>query len=117
MDSIAVMQKLFGSQLAAFAYLMMVLLYMPCVAAIAAVYREAGAAWTLFLAAWTTVLGYSAATIVYRVGTFAEDPAYAVTAIGISVALLAGLVAFMRSWVSKNRGKGPRIIRIAVRAG
>ena len=115
-DSIAVMQKLFGSQLAAFAYLMMVLLYMPCVAAIAAVYREAGAAWTLFLAAWTTVLGYSAATIVYRVGTFAEDPVYAVTAIGISVALLAGLVAFMRSWVSKNRGKGPRIIPIAVRA-
>lgn len=115
-DSIAVMQKLFGSQLAAFAYLMMVLLYMPCVAAIAAVYREAGAAWTLFLAAWTTVLGYSAATIVYRVGTFAEDPAYAVTAIGISVALLAGLIAFMRNWVRKNRGKGPRIIPIAVRA-
>ena len=116
-DSIAVMQKLFGSQLAAFAYLMMVLLYMPCVAAIAAVYREAGAAWTLFLATWTTVLGYSAATIVYRVGTFAEDPAYAMTAIGISVALLAGLIAFMRGWVSRNRGKGPRIIRIAVRAG
>lgn len=115
-DSIAVMQKLFGSQLAAFAYLMMVLLYMPCVAAIAAVYREAGAAWTLFLAAWTTVLGYSAATIVYRVGTFAEDPAYAVIAIGISVALLAGLIAFMRNWVRKNRGKGPRIIPIAVRA-
>lgn len=115
-DSIAVMQKLFGSQLAAFAYLMMVLLYMPCVAAIAAVYREAGAAWTLFLAAWTTVLGYSAATIVYRVGTFAEDPAYAVTAIGISVALLAGLITFMRNWVRKNRGKGPRIIPIAVRA-
>lgn len=115
-DSIAVMQKLFGSQLAAFAYLMMVLLYMPCVAAIAAVYREAGAAWTLFLATWTTVLGYSAATIVYRVGTFAEDPVYAVTAIGISVALLAGLIAFMRNWVSKNRGKGPRIIPIAVRA-
>ena len=115
-DSIAVMQKLFGSQLAAFAYLMMVLLYMPCVAAIAAVYREAGAAWTLFLAAWTTVLGYSAATIVYSVGTFAEDPAYAVTAIGISVALLAGLIAFMRNWVRKNRGKGSRIIPIAVRA-
>lgn len=115
-DSIAVMQKLFGSQLAAFAYLMMVLLYMPCVAAIAAVYREAGAAWTLFLAAWTTVLGYSAATIVYRVGTFAQDPVYAVIAIGISVALLAGLIAFMRNWVRKNRGKGPRIIPIAVRA-
>ena len=115
-DSIAVMQKLFGSQLAAFAYLMMVLLYLPCVAAIAAVYREAGAAWTLFLAAWTTVLGYSAATIVYRVGTFAQDPLYATVSIVVSVGLLAGLLAFMRNWVSKNRGKGPRIIPIVARA-
>ena len=62
------------------------------------------------------MLGYSAATIVYRVGTFAQDPVYAVVAISISVALLAGLLAFMRSWVSKNRGKGPRIIPIVARA-
>lgn len=111
--TIDMMQKLFGSQLAAFAYLMMVLLYMPCVAAIAAVYREAGAAWTIFLGAWTTVLGYSAATIVYRVGTFAQDPVYAATSIVIALGLLAALLAFMRSYVKNNRGKGPKVIRIA----
>ncbi len=113
LDTVEMMQKLFGSQLAAFAYLMMVLLYMPCVAAIAAVYREAGAAWTLFLACWTTVLGYSAATIVYRVGTFAQDPVYATTAIVIAVGLLAALLAFMRNYVKNNRGKGPKVIPIA----
>lgn len=111
--TIDMMQKLFGSQLAAFAYLMMVLLYLPCVAAIAAVYREAGAAWTLFLAAWTTVLGYSAATIVYRVGTFAQDPLYATLSIVTSVGLLAALLAFMRRYVKNNQGKGPKVIRIA----
>lgn len=115
-STIEMMKNLFGSQLAAFAYLMMILLYMPCVAAIAAVYREAGAAWTLFLAAWTTVLGYSAATIVYRVGTFAQDPVYATTAIVIAVALLAALLAFMRNYVKNNRGKGPKVIRIAAQA-
>ena len=112
--TIDMMQKLFGSQLAAFAYLMLVLLYMPCVAAIAAVYREAGAAWTLFLAAWTTVLGYSTATIVYRVGTFAQDPLYATVAIVISLGLLASLLVFMRNYVKNNRGKGPKVIPIAV---
>lgn len=112
--TVQMMQQLFGSQLAAFAYLMLVLLYMPCVAAIAAVYREAGAAWTLFLAAWTTVLGYSTATIVYRVGTFAQDPLYATVAIVVSLGLLAGLLAFMRNYVKNNRGKGPKVIPIAV---
>ena len=112
--TVQMMQQLFGSQLAAFAYLMLVLLYMPCVAAIATVYREAGAAWTLFLAAWTTVLGYSTATIVYRVGTFAQDPLYATVAIVVSLGLLAGLLAFMRNYVKSNRGKGPKVIPIAV---
>ena len=112
--TVQMMQQLFDSQLAAFAYLMLVLLYMPCVAAIAAVYREAGAAWTLFLAAWTTVLGYSTATIVYRVGTFAQDPLYATVAIVVSLGLLAGLLAFMRNYVKNNRGKGPKVIPIAV---
>ncbi len=112
--TVQMMQQLFGSQLAAFAYLMLVLLYMPCVAAVAAVYREAGAAWTLFLAAWTTVLGYATATIVYRVGTFAQDPLYATVAIVVSLGLLAGLLAFMRNYVKNNRGKGPKVIPIAV---
>lgn len=110
--TVDMMQKLFGSQLAAFAYLMLVLLYMPCVAAIAAVYREAGTAWTLFLAAWTTVLGYSTATIVYRVGTFAQDPLYAVVAIASALAMLSALLVFMRRYVKNNRGKGPKVIPI-----
>lgn len=112
-DSVNVMQKLFGTPLAAFAYLLMCLLYMPCVAAISTVYREAGTAWTLFLAGWTTVLGYSAATIVYRIGAFGQDPLYAIVSIAISIALMAGMLFFMRSYIKKNAGKGARRIPIA----
>lgn len=114
-DTVGMMQKLFGSQLAAFSYLLMVLLYMPCVAAISAVYREAGAAWTLFLGAWTTALGYCSATLVYRIGTFAENPTYAMVSIAISAAILAVMILWMRSFAKKNRGKGPKMIPIVAR--
>ncbi|MGN1209455.1 MAG: ferrous iron transport protein B, partial [Duodenibacillus sp.] len=110
-DAVGVMQKLFGSRLAAFAYLMMVLLYMPCVAAVGAVYREAGLAWTLFLASWTTVLGYSAATIVYRLGNFATDPLYALCSVVACVTVIAGMLIFMRSYVQRNAGRR-RVIAI-----
>ena len=115
LDTVTMMQKLFGSQLAAFAYLLMVLLYMPCVAAVSAVYHEAGARWTLFLAAWTTSLGYCSATVVYRLGTFADNPTYAMTSIAISVAILAVMLLWMRSFAQKNRGKGPKVIPIAAK--
>ena len=115
MTSVGVMQKLFGSSFAAFCYLLMVLLYMPCGAAVAAVYREAGAAWTVFLACWTSIMGYSTATIVYRLGAFGSDPLYAVFAICIAVALLVGMVCIMRGYVNRERLNAPKVIPIAAR--
>ncbi len=112
-DTVTTMQKLFGTPLAAFAYLMMVLLYMPCAAAIGAVYREAGTAWTLFLAGWTTAMGYCAAMLVYRLGTFSQNPVYGICAIVATVVVLGGMLLFMRNYVRKNQGKGRKIIPIA----
>ena len=116
LDTVAIMQQLFGSSFAAFCYLLMVLLYMPCGAAVATVWREAGPRWTLFLCAWTTVLGYTSATIVYRIGEFAADPTYALICIIGSVALLGGMILWLKRFADKNRGTGPRIIPIAVRS-
>lgn len=112
LDTIGMMQQLFGGSLAAFSYLLMVLLYMPCGAAVAAVWREAGTRWTLFLCAWTTGLGYSAATIVYRLGTFAENPVYSATAITICLALLGGMILWMKSFAKKHGGNGRKVIPI-----
>ncbi len=63
------MIKLFDGKIGAFAYLLFILLYFPCVAAIAAVYRETNLKWTVFSGAWTTVIGYMAATLFYQVAT------------------------------------------------
>lgn len=112
LSTIGSMQRLFGSTTAAFAYLLMVLLYMPCVAAIAAVYREVGPAWTVFSGAWCTVLGYSAATIYYRTATFAADPATAVVCIIGSLIALALMVVWMRTLANRDRKGQRRVIPI-----
>ncbi|MGH8553336.1 MAG: ferrous iron transport protein B, partial [Methylococcales bacterium] len=57
-DTYAAMRARFDGQAGAFAYLLFILLYFPCVAATAAVYRETNAGWTLFVVFWTTGLAY-----------------------------------------------------------
>ncbi len=79
----------------AFAYLVFVLLYAPCVATIAAIRREAGGVWTLFVIGWATTMGYVCATLVYQTITFLEDPLRAglwiMAALGLAAAGIAGL--------------------------
>ncbi len=64
----------FNGRIGAFAYLIFVLLYFPCVAAMGAVYRETNGGWTAFVGLWTTGLAYAASTLFYQVGTFASHP-------------------------------------------
>ena len=106
------MRRLFGSDTAAFAYLLLILLYMPCAAAMAAIWNEVGTAWTLFVAAWTTLLGYSAATIFYKVGTFAADPTGASLAIVLCLAALSVVLLIMRHTVKTMRKSAPKVIQI-----
>jgi ferrous iron transport protein B len=55
--------------LSAYAFLVMTLLYVPCVAAVAAFRRETGSwAWTFFMIAYTTLIGYGGAVLVYQGG-------------------------------------------------
>ncbi len=64
----------FDGKIGAFAYLLFILLYFPCTAAIAAVYRETNMKWTLFVGVWTTGLAYLFATVFYQLGTYAIHP-------------------------------------------
>ncbi len=86
-DTYAAMRARFDGQAGAFAYLLFILLYFPCVAATAAVYRETNAGWTVFVACWTTGLAYMAATIFYQIAVFNEHPVY-------SFSWIAGLLSF-----------------------
>jgi len=46
-----------------------ILLYAPCVAATAAIQRETGTGWTIFVVLWTTGIAYMSATIFYQLAT------------------------------------------------
>ena len=90
------MQERFDGQIGAFAYLLFILLYFPCAAAIAAVYRELDLNWTLFAAGWTTGLAYAIATIAYQIGVFTRDPVSSAAWIATMLGLFALSVVAMR---------------------
>jgi ferrous iron transport protein B len=55
--------------LVAFAFMSMVLLYVPCAATLGIVKREANSwKWTLFMIGYTLVLGWTVATLIYQIG-------------------------------------------------
>ncbi|CAA6819050.1 MAG: Ferrous iron transport protein B [uncultured Thiotrichaceae bacterium] len=64
----------FDGSIGAFAYLLFILMYFPCVAATGAMYTEVGAKWAMLGVAWSTGLGYGAATLFYQLATFAQHP-------------------------------------------
>ena len=86
------MADLFKTPLAAFSYLIFILLYAPCVAVIGAIVREAGWRWAGLVFGWSTSLAYFTAATVYQVGTFTMHPAYSMTVIGIATFVMAILI-------------------------
>ena len=84
------MRRNFGSRAAAFAYLLFVLIYSPCVAALIVLGREAGWRWMVFAVAYQTTLAWMVATAFYQIATVWADPVRAAGWLGVVVALAAG---------------------------
>ncbi|MCM5554553.1 Fe(2+) transporter permease subunit FeoB [Pleomorphomonas sp. NRK KF1] len=93
------MQSHFGGTAAAFSYMLLILLYTPCVAALGAMRHEIGGRWTAFATVWTTAIGYLAAVSFYQAATFAAHPASStrwllaaaiIFAVGIAAMWMAG---------------------------
>ncbi|MGL6004344.1 Fe(2+) transporter permease subunit FeoB [Aeromonas sobria] len=85
------MQTHFDGAAGAFAYLLFVLLYMPCAAAMGALVRETGRQWALFTAAWCNYMAFMCATVFYQVATFAAHPKQSlfwIVSYGLSLLLL-----------------------------
>ncbi len=82
------MRQLFDGGAGAFAYLLFVLLYVPCVATLGAIYKELGRFWMLFTAGWSLVLGYACAVTFYQLATLAAHPLASLLWSGGMLALL-----------------------------
>ncbi len=95
------MQHSFDGQAGAFAYLLFILLYTPCVAATAAIYRETSAGWAAFTVAWTTGIAYFSATLFYQTATFSRHPEESLMWIlGLAVLLFTVIFEF---WLQGQR--------------
>ncbi len=87
------MQQLFDGRLGAFAYLLFVLLYMPCVATVGVIVKELGSFWgRSFSVAWSLVMAYGSAVIVYQLGQIAEQPVSALTSCALAMAAAAAIL-------------------------
>jgi len=85
---------------AAIAYLIFVLLYIPCVNTMAAIYRETGSrAWTMFAIGWGFLLAYGLGVVAYQFMTFAQHPVGAFVWLAIVLAVLGGVI-----WALKRQG-------------
>ncbi|WP_099609702.1 Fe(2+) transporter permease subunit FeoB [Vibrio coralliilyticus] len=79
------LNQYFVSGHAAFAYLIFILLYTPCVAAMGAYVREFGQKYARFIAVWTMGLAYGGAVLYYQTMHFTDHPIY-------SAAWIAGVI-------------------------
>lgn len=68
------MQNAFAGKLGAFSYLLFILLYTPCAAAMGAIKNEVGTKWASFAGIWSFALAYMSATACYQIGNFIVHP-------------------------------------------
>jgi len=103
------MSQRFDNTPAAFAYLLFVLMYFPCVAATGAIYRETNLGWTLLAAGWTTGLGYWVASMFYQIATFSQHPGFSLAWIIGGVVVMAGFIFLLK--LSRNRRSSDRAVQ------
>jgi ferrous iron transport protein B len=88
-STITLMQVAFAGKIGAFSYLLFILLYTPCAAAMGAIKSEVGTRWATFAALWSFTLAYLTATFTYQLATITAQPLYA------SISLILVITVFM----------------------
>ncbi|MDD2738662.1 MAG: Fe(2+) transporter permease subunit FeoB [Methylomonas lenta] len=94
----AALQTHFHGQIGAFAYLLFMLLYFPCIATSAAAYRESSLRWSVFMVLWATGLAYLTATLFYQLATFSQHPLSSSSWLLGIIAIASTVVLVFRYW-------------------
>ena len=100
-------QANFVSGAAAMSYLIFILLYTPCAAAMGAYVREFGQKFAWFIAGWTMLMAYSFATWFYQIAHFVDHPAASAFWIVFFILINSGLFLLL-----KREGKKQKNIEI-----
>ncbi len=94
--TVRAMVQYFDGKIGAFAYLLFILTYAPCVAAIAAIYRETNLNWTIFTVGYLTLLAWVLGTLFYQIATFARHPDSSIGWIAVCVGFMTLLYGGLR---------------------
>ncbi|MBN2646403.1 MAG: Fe(2+) transporter permease subunit FeoB [Thiotrichales bacterium] len=87
----------FDGSVGAYAYLLLILLYFPCVATFAAIKQELGWRWALASGGWSLFLGYAVAVSFYQTATFNQHPESSAFWLGLFTLLFALLWTLLRA--------------------
>ncbi|WNC69007.1 ferrous iron transport protein B [Thalassotalea nanhaiensis] len=106
-STITIMQTAFAGTIGAFSYLLFILLYTPCAAAMGAIKNEVGTRWATFAGLWSFALAYLAATFTFQVANLAAQPVYA----SICILSVIATLAIIYTWLKRY---GKQILTIPV---
>lgn len=108
-NAFGTMVKRFGSPAAAFAYLLFVLLYFPCISVVAVITKELNRKWAVFSVVWTTGIAYITAVVFYQSTLLLETPVTALSwVLGMLGLLYLGFygirkAAYFKHWVRTTK--------------
>ncbi|OPZ77108.1 MAG: Ferrous iron transport protein B [Alphaproteobacteria bacterium ADurb.Bin438] len=91
----------FDGKAGSFAYLLFILLYVPCLAAVATMFKEAGKNWAWFSVFWTNIQAYIIASSFYQIARFEVNPKFSI--IFLSTAFLVELLIFLSLKLYKEK--------------
>lgn len=99
------MASRFDGQVGAYAYLLFVLLYIPCVSTMAVIRQEANSQLMWISIIWSFVLAYTVAVLFYQVARFADHPQQSLFWIISMLLVLAGFIGFLFLNQTKQGGR------------
>lgn len=94
--TLTTMASLFDGQIGAFCYLVLILLYTPCIAVLGAIKREAGSQWMWLVVGWTSFLAYSISSFIYQIAIWSEQPLFSTLWCLAMIVAWAGFVVFLK---------------------
>ena len=97
-----VMYRYFDGKIGAFAYLLFVLLYFPCISTTAAMLRELHRGWAIFSVCWMTGIAYGAAVFFYQAATWSRHPWPSSLWLGGVIAAFTATVWTIR-WIAQRQ--------------
>jgi len=107
---LAAMQNLFSSRYSVFCYLVLVLLYTPCVAVMGALNRESGPLWASLVIAWSSFLAYWCASNLYQISQIQSRPLFALSWLLGSALAMAAVVQALKQIGRRRATHDPNII-------